>query len=330
MERETFTSTKLQLHLYTDNACSVHYDDGRSKKQHVKNGYDVNGLYFGTKVSFRPPFYTCQTCQPSWVSDSFRKSSSYWYDDDYISENGHRREYDDDANGDGANNNNNGGDDDAYFKYGDDAYDPNYSGDDDYYNRNYVSVGLFQRSKCQCMRLVILSFSIIGSSPSTINHHPPSSNNIRTMMATRTTMMDGPGPAGPTREKAMGGRVTRMAEMTMFIIVAVSGSMTRRKVFFSSPLPPVSSRHFMMNSGPLSDANSRTAEVTMMLPLPMMPMSTIRTTMPALAIGTCAPRFASTVCGVMLNVVHLIPSESMSGRHRISFCSLSCASSWRP
>ena len=149
MERETFTSTKLQLHLYTDNACSVHYDDGRSKKQHVKNGYDVNGLYFGTKVSFRPPFYTCQTCQPSWVSDSFRKSSSYWYDDDYISENGHRRVYDDDANGDGANNNYNGGDDDTYFKYGDDAYEPNYSGDDDYYKRNYVSFGLFQRPKCQ-------------------------------------------------------------------------------------------------------------------------------------------------------------------------------------
>lgn len=146
MERETFTSTKLQLHLYTDNACSVHYDDGRSKKQHVKNGYDVNGLSFGTKVSFRPPFYTCQTCQPTWVSDSFRKSSSYWYDDDYISENGRRRQYDDDANGDddGANNNNNnnyGGDDDTYFQYGDDAYDPNYVGDDDYYNRNDVSVG---------------------------------------------------------------------------------------------------------------------------------------------------------------------------------------------
>ena len=131
MERETFTSTKLQLHLYTDAACSVHYDDGQSKKSHVKNGYDINGLYFGTKVSFRPPFYTCQTCQPDGVSDSFRKSSSYWYDDDYISEYGKRRQYDDD----GANQ----GDDDTYYQYGDDAYDPNYQGDDDYY-KNDVSI----------------------------------------------------------------------------------------------------------------------------------------------------------------------------------------------
>ena len=156
MERETFTSTKLQLHLYTDNACSVHYDDERSKKQHVKNGYDVNGLSFGTKVSFRPPFYTCQTCQPTWVSDSFRKSSSYWYDDDYISENGHRREYNDDDDGANNNNNNNyGGDDDTYFQYGDDAYDPNYSGDDDYYNRNYVSIVL-----CLCLLQIASAFRL--------------------------------------------------------------------------------------------------------------------------------------------------------------------------
>ena len=113
--------------------------------QHVKNGYDINGYSFGTKVSFRPPFYTCQTCQPEYVSDTFRKSSSYWYDDDYISQYGLRRQYDDDANG-------NGGDDDGdnngdempmvmmirYFQYGDDAYDPNYVGDDDYYHQDDV------------------------------------------------------------------------------------------------------------------------------------------------------------------------------------------------
>lgn len=128
MERETFTSTKLQLHVYTDNQCSVAFDDGQTKRQHVGRGYDINGYSFGTKVSFRPPFYTCQTCNPEAVSDTFRRSS-YWYDDDYISEYGERRQNDDDGGG--------GNDDaqDANAAANDDANGGG-GGDDDNYYRN--------------------------------------------------------------------------------------------------------------------------------------------------------------------------------------------------
>jgi len=192
MERETFTSTKLQLHLYTDNACSVHYDDGHSKKQHVKNGYEVNGQYFRTKVSFRPPFYTCQTCQPSSMSDSFRKSSSYWYDDDYISENGKRRQYDDDYNN---------RDDDTYFQYGDDAYDPNYVGDDDYYTR-YVSL--------DCSRKFLSSFTsshwgffYLHAASHLLCHHV-FSFLFRKLL----------GPVGTTRVRAMVGGAEMMTSTT--------------------------------------------------------------------------------------------------------------------
>lgn len=129
MERETFTSTKLALHVYTDAQCSNPYEDGFSSRQHVKSGYNIDGYYFNTKVSFRPPFYTCQTCAISSLSSSFTKSNTYWYDDDYIATNGQRRNYgDDDGNDDD-------GDDDQYFQQGDDgngAYQ--YKGDDDSYN----------------------------------------------------------------------------------------------------------------------------------------------------------------------------------------------------
>lgn len=215
MERETFTSTKLQLHLYTDAACSVHYDDGQSKKSHVKNGYDVNGLYFGTKVSFRPPFYTCQTCQPDGVSDSFRKSSSYWYDDDYITEYGKRRQYDDD----GANR----GDDDTYYQYGDDAYDPNYQGDDDYYNRNDVSTyGVLINHARYFMEV---EFDSVGSSAHKFLTFINSLAHI--LIRTLTMTMAGLGPAGPIRARVMVGGVA-VAMMT-FTIAEVCESMTRRK-----------------------------------------------------------------------------------------------------
>ena len=42
---------------------------------------------------------------------------------------------------------------------------------------------------------------------------------------------DGPGPTGLTRERAMAGRATRVAEMMMSTIVVIYESMTRRKVF---------------------------------------------------------------------------------------------------
>jgi hypothetical protein len=88
MDRETFTSTKLQLHVYTDAQCSVKFDDGESSKKHSSRGYEINGYYFSTRVSFRPPFYSCQSCIPYQISETFNKKNGNWYDDDYISEHG--------------------------------------------------------------------------------------------------------------------------------------------------------------------------------------------------------------------------------------------------
>lgn len=126
MERQSFTSTKLQLHVYYDKQCSIPYDDGHSSRKHATSGYEINGYYFNSKVSFRPQFYSCQNCKPSSVSDSFNKRNSYWYDDDYISQQGKRRD-DDDAADDGG-----GGDDAADDVYADDQ---NY-GQDDYFSAN--------------------------------------------------------------------------------------------------------------------------------------------------------------------------------------------------
>lgn len=97
MDRETFTSTKLQLHVYTDAQCSVPYKDGQSSKHHSTKGYEINGYYFSTRVSFRPPFYSCQTCSPEVIAGSFNKKNGNWYDDDYISQNGKKQ------NGDNSN-----------------------------------------------------------------------------------------------------------------------------------------------------------------------------------------------------------------------------------
>lgn len=96
-EKETLVSTRLQLYLYTDNQCSVPYSE-------ESNGsYSVNGYSVSNKVSFRPPFYTCNTCTPSTISSSFTKQSQKWYDDDVINANGQNQVganvyYDDDDN----------------------------------------------------------------------------------------------------------------------------------------------------------------------------------------------------------------------------------------
>lgn len=82
LERDTYTSTKLSVHVYTDKQCSQPYDDGQSSDKRSSNGYNINGYYFSSKVSFRPPFYSCLTCKPSEISSSFSKRGTYWYDDD--------------------------------------------------------------------------------------------------------------------------------------------------------------------------------------------------------------------------------------------------------
>ena len=140
MERETFTSTKLQLHVYTDAQCSVAYDDGRTARSHANRGYLLENargedFMFSTKVSFRPPFYTCQSCTVDEVSDTFNKQAGTWYDDDYISQNGQKQQQndnEDEANDDANGNNNN---DDANYNQ-DDYYQDDGHVDDTYMSAN--------------------------------------------------------------------------------------------------------------------------------------------------------------------------------------------------
>lgn len=119
MERETFTSTKLALHLYTDNTCSTPYDDGFTTRRHSAKGYEINGVTFSSSVSFRPPFYTCQTCKPNEISETFNKRAVSWYDDDYIRENGAAQSGNDDDEDEDEQQNKNKNEDDYYH---DDAY----------------------------------------------------------------------------------------------------------------------------------------------------------------------------------------------------------------
>jgi hypothetical protein len=148
MERETYTSTKLSLHVYTDEQCSVPFEDGENSRRHSAKGYEINGYTFGTRVSFRPPFYSCETCSPEEISDTFNKKSGTWYDDDYISSYGSKQKNNDDEEEEGddaaddyyqddytddaylaANDDINNGDDDGgqNYAYGGDDY---YAGDD--------------------------------------------------------------------------------------------------------------------------------------------------------------------------------------------------------
>lgn len=130
MDRQTFTSTKLQLHLYTDDQCSVKYSDGYSSKRHYNKGYEINGYTFSSKVSFRPPFYSCQECVPSSISDTFNKKNTNWYDDDYISQNG-QKQNDDEKEEEGDEENNDDGNDDGDDYYTDGQNDQYYAANDD-------------------------------------------------------------------------------------------------------------------------------------------------------------------------------------------------------
>jgi len=129
--RDTYTSTKLQLVVYQDKQCSKPYDDDEMKG----DGYDINGYFLSNKVSFRPPFYSCQGCQPEEISNTFTKQYSAWYDDDYISEHSERQQYNDNEE-DENNNNNNGNNDDANAAYYDDASAAAQTDDGSYYQQN--------------------------------------------------------------------------------------------------------------------------------------------------------------------------------------------------
>ena len=97
MDRETFTSTRLQLHVYTDQQCSQPFDDGQTAREHAWRGYYLDGSRLPTKVTFKPEFYNCQSCVPEEISESFNKMNSNWYDDDYISHHGNKEATNDDG-----------------------------------------------------------------------------------------------------------------------------------------------------------------------------------------------------------------------------------------
>ena len=134
MDRETFTSTKLQLHVYTDNQCSQPYDDGQTSRRHATKGFDINGYIFQTRVSFRPPFYTCDSCSPDEISDTYNKANGNWYDDYYISQNGKSNN---NNNGNDDNDNDDGNGNDAYQRANDDVpRDDDYAYPNQDYNYN--------------------------------------------------------------------------------------------------------------------------------------------------------------------------------------------------
>lgn len=131
--RETFTSTKLQLYVYTDAQCSQHYDDGQTTRKHATRGYLIGDSVISTKVSFRPDFYSCLSCAPEQVAFTFNKNNSNWYDDDYIGTHGtsNKQSNDDDLQSadDIANNaTDDAAVDDQYYSTNDDYQ--NYQGDD--------------------------------------------------------------------------------------------------------------------------------------------------------------------------------------------------------
>ena len=73
--------------MYTDAQCSQPYSDGESSRTHATKGYVVDQTKFiSSKVSFQPPFYTCDTCEPSDIADSFNKRYDNWQDDYYQEE----------------------------------------------------------------------------------------------------------------------------------------------------------------------------------------------------------------------------------------------------
>lgn len=132
--RDTYTSTKLQLIVYKDAQCSVPFEN--TDEDARKDGYLINNYFLSNKVSFRPNFYSCQSCLPDEISDTFSKRYSHWYDDDYISRMGQKQTYEDDAvdveeEYDAASNATNATDDGAYYQANDDIYASQYINNDE-------------------------------------------------------------------------------------------------------------------------------------------------------------------------------------------------------
>jgi hypothetical protein len=172
MERETFTSTRLQLRVYTDSQCSQAYDDGQTARKHATRGYLIGDSLFETKVSFRPPFYSCLTCIPDDISGTFNKLSSNWYDDDYISAHGQKAAAEDYANNvnttEEAQSDNNSSTTKSDDYYHDDVLDDQYlaANDDvktnDYSNRDRKLLGISDQLQVRLFRIVVNLFNSVN------------------------------------------------------------------------------------------------------------------------------------------------------------------------
>ena len=174
MQRETFTSTKLQLHVYQDAQCSIPYDDGETNKRHTSKGYEINGYYLSTRVSFRPAFYSCQTCNPDGVAETFNKKTGNWYDDDYITTHGKKTNTTSNDDGNKAEEHIN---DDAYFYSNDDVA----SNDDARYNAN-VGDGSDDHQASQTQYAHNDDYSA-GDDRRVLRFIDPNVNNLPTMSA---------------------------------------------------------------------------------------------------------------------------------------------------
>eukprot|EP00956_Cyclotella_meneghiniana_P012431 scaffold17647_cov68-Cyclotella_meneghiniana.AAC.11 len=127
-QRDTYTSTKLQLNVYKDAQCSKSYENWEDQGR--KDGYTINNYFLSNK-----------SCHPEEIADSFSKRYSHWYDDDYISRMGSKQKYEDDganaeeeyySNGNATNATLT--DDGAYYQANDDTYTRQYN-----YNVNYTN-----------------------------------------------------------------------------------------------------------------------------------------------------------------------------------------------
>lgn len=153
-QRETFTSTRLQLYVYTDAQCSQHYEDGQTARKHASRGYKIGDKMISTKVSFRPEFYSCLSCSPEQISYTFNKRNSNWYDDDYIGTHGNSNKQ--------SNSSNSGQGDDATGNSTDDAVvdDQYYSNNDDY--KNYQADDAYSNDDGNRNRLLLAGASEVN------------------------------------------------------------------------------------------------------------------------------------------------------------------------
>ncbi len=110
----------MALRLYTDATCSTPYDDGYPSQRHSAKGYETKGGLISSDVSFRPPFYTCHSCSPDVISETFNKRR--WYDDDYINNNKNNAAQQDNENQDNGNEGDDYFVDDTYLSANDDVY----------------------------------------------------------------------------------------------------------------------------------------------------------------------------------------------------------------